>query len=397
MGYNTSHTHCLLLSNLLFRTPMRKTTPLYLAIGILLFASCKKKDDGTLQVCPPSVATCPSDNSLDVLTQRNFKMGFSTWSYGPKLADKDATYQFISSNADLYSEQIDDKIPWKAWINNTSLPVAFTDEIADRVARRLGNLQLALSVSLLNTDRNDLLEDYDGSRPSYTSLDEQQIEDAYFSHLDYLIGQFNPNYLILSMEANDLLVKSPGKWSEYKLLMGKVRTRVKSKYPNLLLSESMTLHNWFNPDVSDPAGYIAEIENYTQQLDFVAISFYPFFKGLTNKTQFQQAFDFLHSKVSKPIAFVETTHLAETLELTNQTIVASECEQQEYLEVLLLNAHKENYRFLVWWSFHDYDALWQTFPDNVKEIGKIWRDTGLFDENGTQRPGFNVWSSVFEK
>ncbi len=140
------------------------------------------------------------------------------------------------------------------------------------------------------------------------------------------------------MESNDLLKNSPEKWEEFKMFMGNIRTRIKASYPSIQMTESITLHNWFKPEVEDQNEYIETIKNYINQFDFAAISFYPFFKGQRSKNQFQKAFDFLHNNVSKPIAFVETNHLAENLviESFEITIDGDEEEQNEYLETLLL-------------------------------------------------------------
>ncbi|MCW9714554.1 glycosyl hydrolase 53 family protein [Aliifodinibius salicampi] len=327
-------------------------------------------------------------------------MGFSTWSYGPDQSDVDDTYQFISQNADIYSEQIDEYIPWSAWINNSSLPSEFEDIVQSKVAKKLPNQKLLLSVSLLNTDRSDLLSDYDGTIPSYNSLNDQKIEEAYFKHLDYLISELEPDYLVVAMEVNELLIKSESKWNEYKILMDNIRGRLKSAYPTLPLSESMTLHNWFNPEVPDPSAFISEISSYiNQNLDYAAISFYPFFKGLRTKSDFQQPFDFLHNQTTQSIAFVETTHLAEdlTVEAFDVNIPSNACEQKDYLEELLNNAYNKNYEFVIWWAHRDYDELWATFPDEVKDIGKLWRDTGLLDEDGNQRPAYKTWKSVLNR
>lgn len=350
----------------------------------------------------PETSSQGCDNNAEVaaINQRNFKLGFSTWSHGPDLEDKNETYQFIESWADIYSEHIDNKIPWDAWINNTSLPSAFVNEIDDRASRKIDGRQLLLSVSLLNLDRNDLSEDYDGSIPDYTVLNDATIEDAYFKHLDYLVTKLNPDYLVMAMEVNELKKSSETKWQEYKLLMESLRARLKEEYPGLPLSESVTLHNWFMPDVSDPKNFIADISSYVnQQLDFAAISYYPFFKGQHTASEFQQAFDFLHQETDIPISFVETSHIAVNLEIAglNLNIPGDVCGQKAYLETIFLNANRENYRFIIWWAHRDFDELWETFPAEVKDLGKIWRDTGLLDENGDERPGFAVWKRLYNK
>jgi hypothetical protein len=39
---------------------------------------------------------------------------------------------------------------------------------------------------LLNNERNDLASDFDGTIPNYTSLNDVEIEDAYFKHIQYI-------------------------------------------------------------------------------------------------------------------------------------------------------------------------------------------------------------------
>lgn len=358
---------------------------------VLFSVSCKKEDDENNK---------PSDTSDTITTDiRKYKMGFSTWSFGPDYADVDSTYEFITKNANIYSEHIDNKIPWKSLFSGTDFPIEVTQEIDGRVARKIAGHDLLVSVSLLNTLRKDLAEDVDGSTPIYSALNSDSIENAYFNYLVYIIDKLNPTYFVAAIEVNELYLVDKQKWNQCKLLMTNIRTRLKSRYPTLKISESVTLHNWFKPNVSDPNAFIKELSDYVNTMDFAAISFYPFFKGLHTKADFQTAFDFLHAQVKIPIAFVETTHLANDLEVSalNIDIKSDEVEQKAYLETLISNAENNDYHFFIWWCFRDYDKLWNTFPTEVKDLGKLWRDTGLLDENGYKRPSFYIWDSAFKK
>ncbi len=62
-------------------------------MGSLFLSSCSNENNKPL--------TCKNDDSLNVITYRNFKMGFSTWSFGPTQTDKDETYKFINLNSDI--------------------------------------------------------------------------------------------------------------------------------------------------------------------------------------------------------------------------------------------------------------------------------------------------------
>lgn len=366
-------------------------TLLYITAGLLI--SCN--DDN---VKPPD-DDCVNSTFFAEYDSRDFKMGFSTWAYAPTEESLNNTYQFIEENSDIYSEHIDNKIPWSSWINNLPLPVEFTNEIDSRISRKIPNIRLALSVSLLNIDRTDLAEDFDGSIPDYNALYDSEIEDAYFKHINYLTNRFEPDYLIIAVEVNELRIKSPSKWNEYKLLMHNVKSRIQQEYPTLRISESLTLHNLYQPDVLNPEEYIAEIVAYANNMDFVAISFYPFFKSQHSKNDFQKAFDFLHANIIKPIAFSETSHLSEDLSVSGYDlfIEGNECEQNLYLESLLSNAQDQNYEYVIWWAHRDFYELWLTFPEELKDLGKLWRNTGLISDDGRNKKAYAIWEMVINK
>lgn len=372
---------------------MRIINKILLAFSTILLFRCAEEKTS------PPVDDCLENNFFSAYSPRNFGMGFSTWPYAPTIQSVNDTYQFISDNSDTYSEHIDSKIPWNAWINDLPLPAEFTNEIDGRVNRKIPNIKLALSVSLLNTDRSDLAKDYDGSIPNYVSLNDKDIEDAYYKHIKYLTDQLDTDYLIIAIEVNELRKNSPSKWNAYKLLMQNVKTRIQQQYPLLKISESISLHNLFQPDVPDPEAYIDDIIDYANNMDFVAISFYPFIKGQHTKADFQEAFDFLHNKITKPIAFSETSHLGEDLSISgfNLEIEGSECEQNLYLETLFINAQENNYEYLIWWVHRDFYELWLTFPEELKDLGKLWRNTGLITDGGDKRKAYSTWNTVFLK
>ena len=343
------------------------------------------------------LSSCKKNNAEKVINNRQFKMGFSTWSFGPTLANVNESYDFVTTNGDIYSEHLDHKVPWDAWMTGSELPANFTDEVQGKVNRIPSNVELLLSVSFLNGDRSDIMEDFSGEKPVFTAFNDSAIVEAYFKHVTYLVDAFDPTYLVYSIESNELFVNNAEDWPSFRSLMDTIGGRLKLKYPNLKMAESVTLHSWY--ETSEESAYLTEVAEIANAGDFAAISFYPFFKGLHSRKAFQKAFDFLHSKVTVPIAFVETNHLAENLvvDAYSLNIKSNENEQKDYLETLFLNAHHQQYKFIIWWAHRDYDALWETFPDDVKDLGKIWRDTGLQDEDGNDRKSMKLWRTIFAK
>jgi len=364
-------------------------------VVVLLFVQCKDEEEENDQVVD---SVCVDNENLNAISERNFGMGFGTWLYAPTVEAREETYDYVYANGDIYLEHMDAGIPWQAWIDNTTLPQSFVDEVDFKVSKRPTDRQLVLSVSVLNSGRDDLKESWDGVPLPYDSINNPMIEDAYFQHVKYLVERLDPDYLIASIESNDFLVNSPEKWDAFKALMANVRFRLKEEFPELPLSESITLHNYYEVQVEEPAALVAEVSQLISEMDFAAISFYPFFKNLTDAADFQEAFDFLHGEVDLPIAFVETNHLAEDLLIPalNVDIPGDPCGQKTYLESLLLNAHDQNYAFVIWWAHRDYDALWETFPEEVRDLGRIWRDTGVLDEDGNARPAAQTWQRLLE-
>jgi len=330
--------------------------------------------------------------------QRTFKMGFTSWSHGPNWEDVNETYSFLATQADSYTEHLDSPIPWKAWMENGPLPTTFTDEIAGRVSRKITSSELVLTVGLLNSDRSDLALDYDGMPPEYDRMDDPAIAQAYFEHLKYLIEQFQPHYLIMAIEVNELKLHAPEKWEAYKALADVVKTNIKALYPSLKVSESISLHNLHDAPGTKASEASQEVIAYINQMDFAALSYYPFLKNQHAKNEFQLTFDFLHSNITVPIAFVETGQIAEDLVVPalGLSMQGNEETQNNYVETLLQHAQDQNYEFVTWWAHRDFDALWETFPSEVKDIGQLWRDTGLLDETGKERASYTTWRHWYQ-
>lgn len=359
-----------------------KNKVIYLGVLLILLAS-----------------SCKKNNPEKIINPRDFLMGFSSWSFGPTIENVNDTYDFIFENGDIYSEQLDGNIPWTELINNEDLPESYVNELNGRANRKPLGKQLLLSISILNSDRSGIVEDLDGNIPTYNHINDSIIEEAYFSHCKYLISLFNPNYIVFAMETNELLIHSEENWEELCLLLSAVKERLKIEFPNKPITESVTLHNWFTPEVSNKVEYQEKVKQYYNQYDFMAISYYPFMTGHSTESDFQKAFDFLNKNTNLPIAIVETNHLGNDLniEAFQLSIKSDEKEQNNYLETLLLNAHNNQYKFIIWWAHKDFDDLWETFPENVKDLGKLWRDTGLIDENNKKRKSYSTWIKIFNQ
>lgn len=342
---------------------------------------------------------CSTDSETEATepTSRNFSMGFTTWPFGPNLQDVNDTYSFIEANADVYIEHLDGSIPWNAYINDLPLPLEFTNDMEGKANRKIPNTDLVLSIGLLNNNRDDLEADFDGTVPAYNQLNDAVIVDAYTQHVEYLVDLFSPDFLVVAIEVNELRLRNPALWESYTLLINEVIRRTRATFPGMQISVSISLHNLFEPDIVDAQAYISSVFDHVNQMDFVAISYYPFLKNQRTVDAFQATLVFLHANTNKPIAIVESGHIAENLIVPNLNVEISgnPTEQNAFLETLLSNARTQDYEMVVWWAHRDYDALWEVFPPEVRDIGQLWRDTGLLDENGIERLALRTWESFY--
>jgi len=361
----------------------------YLWLIIVLLFSCSKE------------VIAPEDAGFFKDDKRNFSMGFTSWPYAPTLDAVNDTYLFLDRSGDVYEEIFPQKVPWKAFINDETLPTAYVDDVYKCVYHRISGKKMILSVSPLSIFRDNLAPDYDGSLPVYTRFSDATIEDAYFKHLSYLIENIRPDYLIFAMEVNEIYVHNFMQWQAFKILMKDIEERLRSDFPELPISVSITLHSLYEPDITNAGLYQQEVFDFVNQadIDFVSVSFYPFFKKLKTKDKWQQAFDLLYERINKKLAFSETGHISADLEVAayNFSVTGSQEEQNEFLKTLLLNAQDHAYEFVIWWTHRDYYQTWLTFPSETQDLGKFWLTTGLLNDDGGYKEAYFSWMEVYDK
>ncbi len=133
--------------------------------------------------------------------------------------------------------------------------------------------------------------------------------------------------------------------------------------------------------------------------DLVAVSFYPFIRGGT--TDYEGCFRWLRDHFDgfrKPYAVVETGESAQRLKFpkSGQVIDGTPEKQESYFKALLKFAQENNVRFVISFIHRDYDAMWEKIKGSTPEAFMAWRDCGLIDEDGRQRPAYRIWKQYFE-
>ena len=333
---------------------------------------------------------------------RPFHMGFTPWPYAPTIEALNSTNAFVTTNADILCEQIDESIPWDEALHGETFPLGFIKKMEEK-QRRIGKGQTrVLYLTAMNTGRSGLLASYkDADHQADASWESKKFDDpdvltAYTNYCVWMVKLFKPDYLVLGIETNEYLKNVPTDWDNYHAFSQKLHKEMKKRFPSLLLSESVTLHQLFDPKRPNPKTYTAKIKTLVNEQDFMAVSFYPYFLGMKSSADISGALDALRAFTKKPIAFVETGQPAETVDIPSlkYSYALTPIDQNVYLKTLLQHAQKDRYLFVIWWAHRDFDALWDVFPPEVKDLGRAWRDIGLLDENGKQRPAYTEWMKV---
>src|SRR5262245_26574531 len=331
---------------------------------------------------------------------RPFRLGFTSWPSAATVEAVTGAYTFIAAHGDLLAEHIEEGVPWQAAADGKPFPMEFVQKMQGRTRNRPKGVKVLLSITPLDMGRKgfaDLVDDK-GKRAAPKEWTDKKFNDpgvksAYLTYVLWMIDTFKPDYVLTGIETNEILNNRPDAWGAYRELSAHVRGEVKKKYPKLLVAESVTLHKLLEKRNKKLADYQKSIREFVADHDFCAVSFYPFFQGQHKAAEFDDSLTFLTTFTDKPLAIAETGHPAEDLDVKrwNLNFRTTPEEQNAYVTALLKRAQVDRYLFVTWFASKDFDELWATFPDAVKDIGRLWRDTGLVDEKGKERPALGTW------
>lgn len=109
----------------------------------------------------------------------------------------------------------------------------------------------------------------------------------------------------------------------------------------------------------------------------------------------QDMYDQLATWTDKPMAVSETGYPAQTFSVNINAGLrvrfnSDEEKQNEYITFLLNEAHEHDMRFVINFVLRDYDDLWK-FLGSKEDFTIVWRDTGLYAEDGAERPALLTW------
>ena len=344
---------------------------------------------------------------------RSFKMGFTPWVYEATFTAQDFIYDRIQNDGDIISQHIMDGVPWQEALDGDPYPQHTEDEISARISHTLAGIPVYLSIDSLNGVRTELVGNWGASGQearsgawATLSFDDQDVIDAYINFALDLIGRFQPDYFNYGVEVGGLveydLTHGSNRFAEFVVFAAQVYNAIKTVHPDLDMMVSLSLKTPGNAEMQALQSAFPALAPY---VDRVGISVYPyaFFNHADKADPANLPADWLSQiqviAPGKPIAIAETSWAAEDLVIASYSINLSinAINQRDFADVLLQASEDLDAAFVIWWAYADFDILWASFPASAQDIGLIWRDTGLLDENLNERPALQIWRDWFAR
>ncbi len=331
--------------------------------------------------------------------RRHFRMGFTGFPHDYSLEAVHEARDFSHKNADIIAHHIEG-VPWAELFADKP----FSGELLNEWNGKKEAMPEGGKVYLAISPGRGTLKEGEKSLPLPKELrgksyDDPTVMKAYLSYCHRMLDIFQPDYLAIGIEVNEIYQVGPDKWKAYATLHRHIYEEIKKDHKDMPVFASFTLHGMLNETGRKQEAMLTAFQEIMPYNDLVAVSFYPFIRGGT--TDIDACLRWLTDHFDgfkKPYAVVETGEPAQRLTFpkSGQVIDGTPKKQESYFKVLLAFAQEHNVRFVISFIHRDYDALWENIKGSTPEAFMAWRDCGLLDEDGKARPAYTVWKRYFD-
>lgn len=323
---------------------------------------------------------------------RRFRMGITAFPHDMTAEAALATQQFAHQNADIIAHHIEG-VPWAAMHRGEAFPKDFAEAMNGKKSMTPpgGKVYLAISPGRGELKPHDKAPEIPAELRGKQYSD-PLVQQAYLRYCKRMIEFFDPDYLAIGIEVNEIWgVIFKREWNAYLDLHKYVYQQLKRDHPDLPIFASMTLHTLYNKQ----GGMVDAMSDLVPYCDLIGISYYPFF--VDDKSRLK-AFDWFFKefdRYGKRYAMVETNAAAETTKFDSYTVAGTPQRQLEYYQYLFSAAQEHEFLFVIAFIHRDYDPLWEKIKGSSPQLFKAWMNCGFLDENGNPRPSYQLWKNYF--
>lgn len=354
---------------------------------------------------------------------RSFQLGFTPWPYEATTTAIDNVYSAIQLNGDIVAHHLQDGVPWVDASNdidrsgnyNAPYKASIDAEVNSRLSRTQSGKKIYLAIDAISGDRKQLNTNWkwnDLGQTQYPTgwdpvadIDNPVVYNAYANFAVQMIYRFDPEYFNYASELSDILfwddpnAPTSDRFDKFVTFAQNVYPIIKAYYPNLKVMISVALKT---PDSTKMDFLKAHFYKIAPYVDIVGVSTYGYAfyshsdKGNPNNLPSNWLSQIKDIVGNKPIAITETGWIAENLNIAAYPLIESSTPtfQNDYLNLMFSQADALDTKFIIWFTAYDFDTLW-TNTLGQDNLSRIWRDTGLYDENLVARPALATWKKWY--
>lgn len=336
-------------------------------------------------------------------TSRPYYLGFTPFPYEVSFPAVDFTYEKITADADLVSHAFDNGVPWPEALSGADFSAQVMDDWSQRKAKTPAGHKVYVQITPIDFMRTGLAP-YRGEKDDMPlpapwngyAIDAPEVKQAYLNYCRRVIAYFAPDFLAIGIETNLLMQNRPDLWPAYVELHRYVYSELKKEYPALpimITFQVTAMLEGYQPEF-DHKRQMQTLNDLIDYTDVFAMSVYPYFSVYTTQILPTDIFDKLRAMTDKPMAVSETGYPAQTFSLSQPpiTFTSDEGKQDRYIKLLLKKADEFEFKFVINFVLRDYDRIWEML--GKPDLAAVWRDTGLYDEDGKERQALQTWRTA---
>ncbi len=333
-------------------------------------------------------------------------LGFSPWPSDLTFEALDQAYEFIEKNGTIISHHLYGGVPWQEALDETPYAKRIQNDWKYRLQKTPKNHKVFVSVTPLNFGRDSkalYINEKGDNQPLPKAwkdkpLNHPDVKKAFLSHTLRAIKAFNPDYLAIGVETNMLISSRPDLWDEYLELHEHVYSNVKARYPDLPVFATVQyehLRGIENDSKKNAHLQIPAVTKLLKHSDYVALSTYRYGKLHPNPPT-KEFFD-LALSFGKPIVIAECGAMSQTTKVRGITLPSDEENQVAFLKMILENAQRHKFPFVINWVPIDFDPLIKKLPKEGREVAKAWVHSGLMTYKGKEKEALSTWKEYLHK
>ena len=328
-------------------------------------------------------------------------MGFTRWPADLTANGLAIAQEFAHTHGDIVSVSFIGGIPWPEAHDGKP----FSKDVQSNMSYRPpAGKKLFLSISPLNKDRRDLAP-YWGDTDNQPlpkpwdkeSLNSVRVKKAYLNFVLRAVETMRPDYLAIGVESNMLLSRDTQKWRQLKELQRDTYTAVKKIYQTLpvFFTTEVLHYKRLTRDAkgSEQEKEVAEMMRYS---DFFAMSLYPHMSPEVPRPVPANFLDFA-TRFKKGIVVAESGMSSRNVDLKSYatTLLGSDADQQQFTELLLKTAARDNYEFVINFATTDFERLVAKLRPPLDDLARIWAFTGMQTSDRKLKPASAVWDGFY--